>query len=63
MSFDSFVLHPSGAKRSVWAESEQVVAGDRLGLAGLAHEELWPNGHRLQIDRERQNICVKCGMH
>lgn len=36
---------------AVGAESEQVVTGDRLGLARLAdHEQLWQDGHRLQVD-------------
>lgn len=38
----------------VQAQTEQVVGRDRLGLARLAdHEELWEDGHRLQIDGER----------
>ena len=36
---------------TVGAESEQIVTGDRLGLARLAdHEQLWQDGHRLQVD-------------
>lgn len=40
-------------KTAVGAKSEEIVAGDRLGLAGLAdHEELGEDGHALQVDGE-----------
>ncbi len=47
--------HPvSEVQRAVQAQKEQVVCGDGLGLARLSdHEELWQDGHRLQIDGER----------
>jgi len=38
---------------TVRAESEQIVAGNTLGLTSLGHhEQLGQDGHRLQIDRE-----------
>ena len=38
---------------AVGAESKEIVAGDRLGLPGLAdHEELGQDGHALQVDGE-----------
>ena len=38
---------------AVEAQEEQVVGGDGLRLPGLAdHEELWQDGHRLQVDGE-----------
>lgn len=41
-------------EKSVDTQREEVVAGDRLGLASLAnHEQLRKNGHRFQVDRER----------
>ena len=40
-------------ERAVHAQCEQVVAGDGLRLARLAHhEELRQDGHRLQVDGE-----------
>lgn len=36
---------------TVGAEREQIMTGDRLGLARLAdHEQLRQDGHRLQVD-------------
>lgn len=41
-------------ERPVTAQSEQVMAGDALRLAGLGDEEqLRKDGHRLQVDGER----------
>jgi len=37
----------------VQAEEQQVVCGDGLGLTRVGdHEQLWQNGHRLQVDGE-----------
>lgn len=39
---------------AIEAEEEQVVSGDGLGFSGLAdHEQLWEDGHGLQVDGER----------
>ncbi len=39
---------------TIEAEEEQVVSGDGLGFSGLAdHEQLWEDGHGLQVDGER----------
>ncbi len=49
---------------TVGAQSKQVVAGDGLCLTCLAdHEQLWQDGHRLQVYGERPqnlhtNVCT-----
>ena len=46
--------HPVGqVEQAVQTQEEQVVGGDRLRLSGVGdHEQLWQDGHRLQVDGE-----------